>query len=278
MENGGYKLKKITDSITLLYGFAEECCMYAVNGRDKILLVDTGMGTGDLKAALNSISHGKPMLAVNTHGHADHAGGNDQFPEVMLHRGTYNDISNVEEERKTLPHDEAHAGVEKYKWSKVPVCDGDIIDLGDRTLEVIETPGHTPGCICLLDKEDRALFCGDLVVSNDHCTHMLAYVEWFKFSTVSIETFLRSLNKIKSRESEFDILLGGHDAFALDKKYLYELIELCESIINKTAKPYHPVLPAHYGNIQCWKVDGQNTAILYHDEVIFDKKEQWEEC
>ena len=84
MKNGGYKLKELGKDITLLYGFAEECCMYALKGRDKVLLVDTGMGTGDLKKALGAIAPGLPYVVVNTHGHADHCGGDMYFGEVYM--------------------------------------------------------------------------------------------------------------------------------------------------------------------------------------------------
>lgn len=273
MKNGGYQLTRLTDRITLLHGFAQECCMYALEGSEKIALIDTGMGTGDLKAALAAIAPGKQWIAINTHGHADHCGGNSQFPEIWLHPGAYADADRAEEEKKTLPADKEVEGIIKYEWKKVPVKEGDVIDLGDRTLEVIETPGHTPGCISLLDRTDRILFGGDAVVSNDHCTHMLAYVQWFPFSTVSIETFLRSLKKLEARGAEFDWILGGHDSFALDKKYLMQIIDMCETIVNGTAKPFHPQLPAQYGDIQCWKLERENTAILYHDEIIYDKME-----
>lgn len=273
MKNGGYKLDKITEDITLLYGFPEECCMYAIKGREKVMLVDTGMGTGNLKAALEAIAPGLPYIAVNTHGHADHCGGNAQFPRVYLHPGSYADADRAEEEKKTLPAANEVEGIAKYQWEKIPLKDGDMIDLGGKTIEVIETPGHTPGCLSLLDREDRILFGGDLVVSNDHCTHMLAYVEWFRFSTVSVETLLRSLEKVQARENEFDYILGGHDAFLLGKKYLHQIIDMCRSILDGSAKPFHPQLDPHYGNISCWKLEREDTAILYHDEVIFDKKE-----
>lgn len=245
--------------------------MYVVKGRDKLMLVDTGMGTGDLKKALETIGPSMPYVVLNTHGHADHCGGNSQFPCVYLHPGSYADADGAETEKKTLAADREVAGITKYAWSKLPVRDGDVFDLGSKTIEVIETPGHTPGCISLLDREDRILFSGDLVVSNDHCTHMLAYVEWFSFSTVSIETLLRSLEKIEKRSGQFDYILGGHDAFLLDKKYLTQLIDMCRSIIDGSARPYHPQLPPNYGNISCWKLEREDTAILYHDEVIFDR-------
>ena len=268
---GGYLLKKVAADTTLLYGFAQECCMYVINGRDRVLLVDTGMGTGDLKAALAAIAPGKPAVVVNTHGHADHCGGNDQFPEVFLHPGAWADADHAEEEKKTLPAEEAMAGVEHYAWARRPLKQGEQIELGDRCIEVIETPGHTPGCLSFLDRKQRVLLCGDLVCSNDHCTHMLAYVEWFRFSTVSIETFLRSLEKVERLGAEYDVLCGGHDQQPLEKKYLTQIIDLCRSILDGTAKPYHPQLAPHYGNIQCWRLDGPDTAILYQDEVIFDR-------
>lgn len=272
MEADKYKIKKLTDSIYLLYGFPQECCIFVLNGSEKTALIDTGMGTGDLNAALEEIAPGKPRVVVNTHAHVDHCGGNSQFPEVWLHPGAYADADHAEAERDTLPHGEASSDVKHFQWQRRPLREGDEIDLGDRKLEVIETPGHTPGCICLLDRRDRVLFCGDLVGSNDHCTHMLAYVEWFRFSTVSIETFNRSLRKIQALEGDFDYMLGGHDAFPLDKKYLRQLLTLTGAILDGTARAYHPQLPPQYGNIQCWRVDGEDTAILYHDEVIFDKK------
>jgi len=271
MINGGYKFKEICPGVTLLYGFSQECCMYAVEGSEKIMLVDTGMGTGNLSEALASLAPNKAPLVVNTHGHADHCGGNSQFPKIFLHPGSYGDADNAEEEKKTLPADKELEGITHFDWEKSPLKDGDIIYLGGKTIEVIETPGHTPGCLSFLDREDRVLFCGDLVVSNDHCTHMLAYVEWFRFSTVSIASFYRSLEKIEKIQDKFDFILGGHDNFPLDKKYLYQIMDMCREILSGAAQPYHPKLDPHYGNISCWRLDREDTSILYHDEIIFDK-------
>lgn len=271
MKNGGYQFKELAGGITLLYGFTNECNMYAVEGQDKVMLVDTGMGTGDLKAALEALAPGKPVICVNTHGHSDHCCGNSQFPEVYLHPGSFADADNAEEEKKTLPTEQEVEGIVKYDWQKKPVHDGDVFDLGGRIIEVLETPGHTPGCISLLDKTDRILFCGDLVCSNDHCVHMLDHVEKLKFSTVSIQTLLRSLQKVKDRQNEYDWLLGGHDAFLMGKEYLDWVIEMCSSILDGTANAFHPQLPPVYGNIVCWKVELGNSAILYQDESVFDK-------
>ena len=52
--------------------------------KDKALLVDTGMGVGDLAALVRSLTP-LPVIVVNTHGHPDHAGGNGGFDEFFLH-------------------------------------------------------------------------------------------------------------------------------------------------------------------------------------------------
>ncbi len=276
MLNGGYQFKQMTDNIVLLYGFQNECNMYVLNGSERLLLVDTGMGTGDLKAALAAIAPGKPCVVVNTHGHSDHCCGNSQFPSVFLHPLAYADADFAEEEKKTLPTDREVEGIVKYDWEKRPLREGDPVELGDRALEVIETPGHTPGCICLLDKTDRILFGGDLFASGDHCIHMLDHVGTLKFSTVSIETLLRSLRKLDARRDEFDWILAGHDAFLMGKEYLDWAIRMCEKVLDGSADSFHPQLPPLYGDTVCWKVEEGNSAMLYQDETIFDGKAEKE--
>jgi glyoxylase-like metal-dependent hydrolase (beta-lactamase superfamily II) len=271
MSGDCYRLKRLAGDVVMLYGYAEECYMFLVTGGRKALLIDTGMGIGDIRSAIKSVTP-LPVCAVNTHGHIDHCGGNSQFEEVLLSPNAYADADSSEEQRESLPHGTSNAVKARFDWKRLPVCDGDTIDLGGRKLEIIDTPGHTPGCISLLDKDNRLLFAGDLIGSNKHCTHMLAGIKGFSFSTVSIETFHASLKKIAARDGAFDLIYGGHDDEPLGKEYLYQLLDLTGSILEGTARPYHPELGPNYGGLLCWKLEGKNTAILYHDEIIYDKK------
>lgn len=271
MEKDFYLTKTMDHGVVMLYGYAEECFMFLVLGNEKAILIDTGMGIGDIRSAIKRVTP-LPVCAVNTHGHIDHCGGNSQFEEVLLSPDAFGDVDCSEEQRESLPHGTSDALKEQFDWQRVSVHEGDVIDLGGRTLEIIETPGHTPGCISLLDKDNKILFAGDLIGSNKHCTHMLAGIKGFLFSTVSIETFHASLNKVAARDGEFDLIFGGHDEEPLGKKYLYQLVELTASILDGSAKPYHPTLGENYGGLICWKLDGKDTAILYHDEIVFDKK------
>ncbi len=271
-----YQFKEIMPGITMLYGFKEECCIYAIEGDEKVALIDNGMGTGDLRQALEKLAPGKEVIAFNTHCHFDHSAGNFQFPEIHMHPACYPDQD--ETESSPCPREVVYDDLPRYNTVRIPVKEGDVFDLGGVKLEVIETPGHTPGCICLLDRTHRVLFAGDLIGSNKHNVWMLDHLPWVKFSTVSLECYLRSLRKIESMGDLYDGFLGGHDAEVLGKEYLQELIRLTVSIIDGTAQPYHPDMPGPPGMdpIVCWKVDGKTvpTAILYQDESIYDKKNE----
>ena len=80
--------------------------------------------------------------------------------------------------------------------------DGDSIDLGERTLEVIHTPGHSPDSICLLDKKNRILFTGDTFFPGPLYAHP---------QDVNIDDYMTSITKLKNRLDEYDYLCSGHN-------------------------------------------------------------------
>ena len=82
-----------------------------------------------------------------------------------------------------------------------PVKEGDVFDLGGKTLEVYELPGHTPGGIVLLLKEDRILFTGDGV--NHYLWMMLD-------GCLKLSDYVKSLDRIMFLENEADYILQGH--------------------------------------------------------------------
>ncbi len=261
-----YLCKPILPGITLLYGFPEECCIYAVEGEDAVALVDTGMGKGDLPGSLEAITPGKRLMVFNTHCHFDHSAGNFAFSAVHVHPGCGPD----QDETEAMP------GAPAAKACRIPVQEGDRFDLGGVSLEVVETPGHTPGCICLLDRVHRVLFAGDLIGSDSHNVWMLDHLPWVKFSTVSLECYLRSLRKVEALGEAYDGFLCGHDGRILGKEFLSELIRLTESVLDGSARPDHPDIPSPPGQepVVCWRVKGEGvpTALLYQEESVFDRK------
>ncbi len=152
--------------------------MYVYEGKDRVLLLDTGFGLLDLKELVGELCPGKEIVVVNSHGHGDHNSGNSQFEKVYVGRfdePTSHSVMNPAQKERFLNNffrdnpraddfDPAdwHPGPSKCV---MPLRDGDVIDLGGIRLEVLETPGHSLGSICLFDRENGYLFTGDLMLT-----------------------------------------------------------------------------------------------------------------
>ena len=120
---------------------------FLIVGEQKALLLDTGAGACDLTAMIRGVTQ-LPLTVVQTHGDGDHTANSDLFQEICAHPAEFEII------RRFRP---------ELKAKLRPVAEGDRFDLGGRILHVIEAPGHTPGSICLLDRDCRILFSGDTV-------------------------------------------------------------------------------------------------------------------
>lgn len=178
-------------------------------GREKAMLIDTGYGFGDIKAAVREITN-KPLVIVNTHGHVDHTSGNCQFEEdiyispkdmdlckrhntpekriksAKLAEHTRNYVTG--EEFYGLPEDFSLENYMKGGAGALVECiEGMVFDLGGITMEVFETPGHTQGGLSLLYKEENWLYTGDEV--NGFC--------WlFDNDATDRNTHIKSLEKV----------------------------------------------------------------------------------
>lgn len=151
--------------------------IFVVKGRDRDLVVDTGMGLVSLSAALD-LTPGKPVLAVATHIHLDHVGSLHEFaeragphmsadafetmPEALTYAGMF---SELDEPVTILPSPGWLA--RDYVIAPAPLtlalAEGDRIDLGDRSFTVLHLPGHSPDSIGLLDERDGTFFSGDAI-------------------------------------------------------------------------------------------------------------------
>ncbi len=156
----------IDDDITLISLRGIESNMYLVG---KELLIDTG--TGSQPAALShalgkaGVSFDDIRQIVLTHAHFDHIGGVGLFEgaTVAAHK-----IDSAVVESGDGYASEASAFSMSLKPRKVDVklTNGDLVNSGDIELEVIHTPGHTRGSICLFDAKRGILFSGDTVFAD----------------------------------------------------------------------------------------------------------------
>ncbi|MCR5595752.1 MAG: MBL fold metallo-hydrolase [Lachnospiraceae bacterium] len=192
---------------------------YLVIGDDKACLIDTMNGCFDLKKAVSDLTD-KPVMVVNTHGHPDHILGNVYFDEAYMNPADLELASLFTEDPEFISRCEK----EGYKMPPFkPVQGGDVIDLGGKTLEVYDLPGHTKGGILLLLKEDRILFTGDSI--NQHL--------WMQLEgCLKMEELVENLDKVMFLEKEADYILHGHsrgyDDISLMRCMRQGALEICE--------------------------------------------------
>lgn len=152
--------------------------MFLLEGDERALLIDTGLGLFDLPALIRQYTD-KPLLVALTHGHVDHAGGIGQLAEVYVHpddREMALAVTRAEREdyvRHMLNLSEGIYDVapETLRTPEavtklLPLTGGTTISLGNRDVAVVETPGHTPGGLSFLDRKERLLFSGDACNAN----------------------------------------------------------------------------------------------------------------
>lgn len=125
--------------------------VYLIEGEERAVLLDAGTTMPGLNKIVAGITS-KPVTLMATHVHPDHTGpAVALFPEIWI-----NPADTVN--RRMLQNGNAEI---KY------LEDGQIIDLGGRRLEVIFTPGHTPGSTTFFDKENHYGFSGDAFGSTN---------------------------------------------------------------------------------------------------------------
>ena len=208
---------------------AHETTGYLVIGRDRACVIDTMNGYNDLCETVWKLTD-KPITVINTHGHPDHIYGNVYFNEAYLHPADLSLAQQFITDPEFVRECQTR-GLHMPPFNEVR--EGDVFDLGDRHLEVYELPGHTPGSILLLLREDRILFTGDSV--NHHL--------WMQLEGFSpMDEFVRNLDRIMFLENEADRILHGHardfDDISLMRCVRNGAEEICEGQTIQDA-PYH---------------------------------------
>ncbi len=130
------------------------CYLFGDEATKEIFVIDPGGDYNEIKSVIDKDGL-KPKAVINTHGHGDHIGANKEFGiPVWIHRLDADFLMNPS---KNLSG--AFGFLLKTKTASKLLEDGDILNIGKCSLEVIHTPGHTPGSICL--KAEGAIFTGD---------------------------------------------------------------------------------------------------------------------
>lgn len=222
---------KLTDRIHLVgsgsFGFdltdPFDCHVYLVDGGNELALVDVGAGMG-AETIVDNVRRGgfdpkRIRHVLLTHAHGDHAGGAARMrrllddPTIYLSRAVADFLREGNEQGISLdvakqvgiyPPDYAFEPCEV----DVELADGDTILVGDLTLQVLDTPGHSDGHVSVvLDHGgQRSLFAGDVIFFGGKILLQNIY-------DCRLDAEIRSLRQL--RELSVDALLPGHLTLSL---------------------------------------------------------------
>lgn len=196
-----FTIEKIDEKTFIIseYQHWEQMHSYLIIGDEGVVLLDTGLGVANIKEIVKQLTD-SPIQVITTHVHWDHIGGHCNFSRIGVHeleKSWLEDrfplpLNNVKESLMkspcNLPED---FNIDNYTIPEVkvtmPLKDGDNIELGNRNVKVIHTPGHSPGHICLYEEKTGYLFSGDLIYKGK--------LDAF-YPTTNPEQFMDSVNKV----------------------------------------------------------------------------------
>ncbi len=205
--------------------------MYLLEGEEKAALIDSGTGYGSLLAVVRRLTD-KPVILLLTHGHIDHAMGTGEFSQVWmsprdldiyrLHSSAafrQAELKNAPGGGADVPEMRPAADPNRLR----PLAEGDVFDLGGVSLEAFACPGHTPGSMVFLCREERVLFSGD-AFSNS--TLILG------FGCLTVEEYLESLLALIPKLGDsFDRVFEAHSTGELPKGILLGVAEVCRDVL-----------------------------------------------
>lgn len=178
--------------------------MFLLTGTKEALLVDSGMTTSNAKEIAESITD-LPLKLINTHADGDHISGNEAFENFYMH-----------------PLEEGNYRFRGRKGTILPVQQGDVLDLGDRPLEIIDLPGHTPGSIGILDVKNRVLIGGDSIQDG----------RIFMFGEHrNLPDYIASLEKLSAYKGRFDTVYASHSSVEVSPDIIPKLIAGAKQIL-----------------------------------------------
>ena len=201
--------------------------LFLLVGTERAMLIDTGMGVGDLRGAVEQITD-LPLTVVITHNHPDHTANARQFEEIWIHPKEVDrpipfpleirrrDVELITmRQRGRLPS--AYTMFNLYGFDverdlidpsdrPMPVLhdlyNGQELDLGGgRVVTAYECPGHAPGEMIFLDRQTRSLFAGDALNYN------------LGLGMIPIETAVRYLERMRDLGDQYDGIYNGHHDF-----------------------------------------------------------------
>lgn len=202
-------LKKISSGVWAIE--QEMVRSFLILGSRRAILLDTGAAECDIMGLIRSVTD-LPLVLIHSHGDGDHTANDHQFTDIYAHPNEFPIIRRFRPELTAKLH---------------PITGETSFDLGDRILQVVETPGHTPGSICLLDRKNRTLFSGDT----------LSYGPVFLFGDHrDIHTYRKTLDQLMTLGG-FDTIYPCHNTCPVSLSVISGLMLAVDGALDGSIEP-----------------------------------------
>lgn len=272
----GTKINQITKLASNLYMITETESVhcYLILGTQQAALIDVGYGYENITPLIRQITD-LPVAIYLTHGDPDHGLGSAHYPKVNLHPLdlgkliSYNTKEmkqkSVDYRLKKMPQIKTDLNVtdfinQNFDYTKFGfVYDGDLIDLGDRQLQVIHTPGHSYGHLCFFDEKEGNLYSGDILLHHNIWYFMTADMQASFFDALS------SYQKLKKLMPRIKKVYPAHGPTPIDPEIINENIAcLTQDLPNnyQEDKPFNSFAGNGYQHFY------QHVDLIYSDERL----------
>lgn len=196
---------------------------FVLEGEKEALMIDTGM-QGDHVRELAERLTDKPLKLIVTHADRDHVGGNQDFDSFYMSGAEASNYYSKKAGAVAKPGEQS----EKAEPTFIPVENGDVLDLGNRPIEIVTLPGHTPGSIGLLDVNNRVLISGDPI--QDGTIYMFGVQR-------EMHAYMASLRKLAAYRDRFDFIYPSHGSFPIKPDKIDRLLAIAEDIMAGKCEP-----------------------------------------
>ncbi len=269
MDLNHFSVEKLSEHLYRIVDALDVAC-YLVVGSEKACLLDTCTGVGNLRLVVESITC-LPLTVILSHAHMDHCGGCGWFEKVWMCHSELPILKIHRDIAYRCSFFNGHLGLslQESDFLEVPetgyldIPEQMTLDLGGVTVELIHAVGHTPGMICPLIPEDRALIIGDACDDN---------VLLFDPFSSSVGTYMENLQKLKALDAQYDSVYGNHGVFHFPKILIDNVLECCEKIL-RHEDDHIPTSMLGAQMYSCCpigpdtlRLDGKPGNILYSDE------------
>lgn len=248
------------------------CNVFVLDGGDEALLVDTGLGIGDLQAMVENLTDGDVRVLL-THAHWDHLGAATQFDNIAINSrerspdGTVS-LDVLEDDYEQRPREfmaewlelekPLPDGFEASTYTIDPIADvdavepGDVLTVGDREIELIPIPGHTPGLLAALDREHGICLASDIIEPG---------IEIFAhFADSDLAEYRKSVDRLIELRDEdaFDVITIGHgDSYQKNELSVLDRVAYALAAVSNDEVSYN-IIETSWGPTRKYNVKGIN--------------------